>query len=217
MGNNCCSASAASKEAVQEALEWDKDKDGKVSKEELEGYIEANAQLWSMLAVNCNLPEDKCRDIAVRVAYQMAKWDKSIQDPVSQMSQSEIDREPTVREFSKLLDFVRSPKGNLEFFHRTVFAAFDRNQNGVLEPDELDDFLSIYYEAGSIFAGDFRLPSKSVLKQNVMQQFDQDGDGKIDFEELQTLLSAGGNALAAGQEASGTESTQAVKKERVAI
>uniref|UniRef100_A0A7S3DMY4 EF-hand domain-containing protein n=1 Tax=Entomoneis paludosa TaxID=265537 RepID=A0A7S3DMY4_9STRA len=191
---NCCSPALS-----KEALAFDVDKDGVISKKELQAYIDKNAQLWAMLSVNCNIPEERCREIAVTVAYQMAKA-KAIRKSIKSMTTSEREREPTVAEFQNLLNLLQQPKGNLEFFHRTVFTAFDANQNGYLEPDELDAFLNVYYEAGSIFAGDVRLPSKDQLKRNVLQEFDKDGDGQIDFAELQLLLAAGGNAVAARPE-----------------
>ena len=44
------------------------------------------------------------------------------------------------------------------FGNRDDFAAFDADDNGYLDYDELDQFLDVFYAADSIFAGDARLP-----------------------------------------------------------
>ena len=45
----------------------------------------------------------------------------------------------TEDEFLRFFEgFVQSPHGQQEFFHRTVFAAFDRDGNGVLDAQEVD-------------------------------------------------------------------------------
>mmetsp|Transcript_12767 Transcript_12767/g.28041 ORF Transcript_12767/g.28041 Transcript_12767/m.28041 type:complete len:214 (-) Transcript_12767:80-721(-) len=197
MGN--CGARPSSSSAVvvkasKEALAVDTDQDGRVSKEELAKYIDKHAELWAMLSVNCGIDESECRKIATHVAFRMAKV-KHLRSSMTTLPQQVLDREPTVQEFQTLLDWLNEPRGNLEFFHRTVFSAFDKNGNGYLEPDELDAFLDVYYQAGSIFAGDVRLPEKATLKQNLLDNFDTDGDGQISFRELQSILQAGGSAL----------------------
>ena len=95
---------------------------------------------------------------------------------------------------SHAADFLEKPNGQQEFFHRTVFATFDTDKSGYLENKELDQFLNVFYQAGSIFAGDVRLPSKVKLKKAVMKQLDTNGDGKLDFAELRTLISGGARA-----------------------
>ena len=85
--------------------------------------------------------------------------------------------------------FVESPQGQLEFFHRTVFTAFDDDRNGVLDPAELDRFLETFYAAGSIFKGDARLPEKDVLRRLVNEKFDTNADGQLSFDEIHALIS----------------------------
>lgn len=180
-------------ESLRDAKKIDENKNGTISKQELAKYIETNAKLWAMLSVNLNLPEQKCRAIATDVAYLLAKQIKS--ENVTQVDASEIQREPSVEELSGFLDFIKTPKGEHEFFHRTVFQAFDRDGNGYLDYDELDQFLDIFYKAGSIFAGDARLPSKFQLKLEVLVQFDSNGDGRLDFQEIRSLISGGAQTL----------------------
>ena len=77
----------------------------------------------------------------------------------------------------------------MEFFHRTVFQVFDQDGNGYLDLEEIDGFLNVFYEAGSVFAGDARLPpSKDDLKHKVVTELDANHDGKFEFEEIRPLL-----------------------------
>merc|ERR1711907_447523 len=88
-----------------------------------------------------------------------------------------------------LRTFVDDPKGQLEFFHRTIFYAFDVDGSGELNSNELDDFLDIFYRADSIFKGDLRLPEKQVLRNKVLEQLDRDHDGALSYDEIHGLLS----------------------------
>lgn len=191
----------------RDACEIDTDKNGTISRNESAKYIEKNAKLWAMLAVNLNLPEQKCRDIATEVAYKLAKKiGKNFQscptlDAIDQPDDDDVvlaeqNREPTLKEISRFLDFVQTPSGEQEFFHRTVFETYDRDGNGYLDNDELDGFLNVFYEAGSIFAGDARLPpSKFLLKMEVLVSLDTDGDGRLTFPELRSLISGGARSI----------------------
>ena len=85
--------------------------------------------------------------------------------------------------------FIKSPQGSLEFFQRTVFRAFDTDNNGVLDNSEMDAFVNLFYEANSIFRGDARLPeNKDELKQMIREKFDINNDGVLTFEELRALI-----------------------------
>ena len=84
---------------------------------------------------------------------------------------------------------ARTPQGQLLFFHKTVFTAFDKDANGTLDQSELDAFLDTFYKSGSIFAGDARLPPKEELKKRVNDTLDNDGDGVFTFEEIHSLIS----------------------------
>jgi hypothetical protein len=111
-------------------------KDKLLTKDELATYIESHAKLWAMLGVNLNLGEEGCQEIATHVAFVLA---------VKEEKQSSLTKE----EFHKFREkYVVDPEGNQEFFHRTVFATFDKDNNGVLDAKELDHFLDIFYEAG---------------------------------------------------------------------
>lgn len=174
----------------QEALVVDRNRDGLISKDELARYVQKNEKMYAMLSVVLSLPQKKCSQIATEVAYQMCKkvsQNRSLRD----LSESEKERSPTIEEFQNLLDFLDDPNGQQEFFQRTVFATYDKDNSGYIEPNELDDFLDVFYQAGSIFAGDARLPKKSKLKKEVMLQFDKNNDGKLEFSELRVLISGG--------------------------
>lgn len=181
--------------SLSDAALIDEDSNGTISKEELHKYIEQNAKLWAMLSVSLNLPEDRCRDIATTVAFQFAK--KKRGKLLEDLTPTDFEREPTLKEVQRFLDHVKKPKGEQEFFHRTIFQAFDADDNGVLDQNEVDMFLNIFYEADSIFAGDARLPDKEELKKRVWAEFDENGDGELNFYEIRTLMTGGAQSLTA--------------------
>ena len=187
--------------SVTDAKLIDADQNGTISKRELAFYIARHDNLWSMLSIHLNLPEQKCREIATDVAYEFAKRKKKKGEWVNESyvasPPSDRQREPTVQEIQSFLDFVKEPKGEMEFFHRTVFRAFDQDENGYLDAQELDKFLDIFYQADSVFAGGVQLPSKRKLKAHVMSEFDVNGDGKLDFQEIRPFLSGEAQILAA--------------------
>ena len=147
-----------------------------------------------MLSVNLNLSEEHCRQVATDVAYQLAKTIKSKSKSESN-NYAEREREPSLSEVQSFLNLVKDPKGEQEFFHRTVFQVFDSDGNGYLDSNELDSFLDTFYEVGSIFAGDVRLPPKETLKKRVYDECDKNGDGKLEFEEIRFIISGGAQSL----------------------
>jgi Ca2+-binding EF-hand superfamily protein len=86
------------------------------------------------------------------------------------------------------MKYILDPKGSLEFFHRTVYKAFDDDNNGVLDRNELDSFLDTFYQVDSIFAGDNRLPSKEELLQKLYTYIDNSSKEGLTFEEIQSLI-----------------------------
>ena len=177
----------------KEALNVDLNKDGLIQKTEMAKFIARNEKLYMMLSVNLQLPVEKCQDIATNVAFQMSKRSDP-NESLRNLSEASKQREPTLEEFDSFLTFLEQPSGQQEFFHRTVFSTFDLDGSGFVEPHELDNFLDIFYATGSIFAGDARLPKKSKLKREVMRQLDTNRDGKLEFNELRTLISGGARA-----------------------
>jgi Ca2+-binding EF-hand superfamily protein len=85
--------------------------------------------------------------------------------------------------------YVQDPKGSQEFFHRSVYDAFDLDGNGVLDKQETDKFLDTFYMTGSIFEGDDRLPEKEELKKLILEKLDVNGDGEFSFDEIRSLIS----------------------------
>jgi len=84
---------------------------------------------------------------------------------------------------------MSEPKCQLDFFHAALFGMFDVNQDGVLDAEELDDFLDIYYKEGSVFLGDHRLPEKDILRDRVYRELDSNDDGLLTFAEIRPMLS----------------------------
>ena len=188
---------SASVKLPSEIQNIDQNADGVVDKDELQVYIDQNAQLWAMLSVNCNIPESQCREIARDTARTMAKLNTlgkfaTFQD----LTPLNAAREPTVEEFAAFHQRLKQePQYQLEFFHQTVFCAYDHDHNGFIEGEEINDFIDLFYEANGCFAGDARLPPKDHLKSAVLETFDTNGDGKLEFHELRPLISGGASGF----------------------
>merc|ERR1712039_800688 len=132
-------------------------------------------ELWKMLEVNTGQDPDFCKSIVMEVV--MHKCDKN------------GDGKLTLKEFNSLHEAVISnPKGQLEFFHEVLFAAYDHTGDSLIDPNELDGFLELFYDKSSIFAGDKRLPPKEELKKRVLAELDKDSDGKLSMNELKPML-----------------------------
>jgi hypothetical protein len=161
-----------------------------ITRDEFSVFIDKNAELWSMLTVNLGLTDEQCKSIATDVAFGLA-LDAPTDPKKSGKKEALLDDDRLTKDqfhhFRK--NFVVDPKGSLEFFHRCVFAAYDQNKNGVLERNEVDEFLDIFYKQDSIFKGDHRLPSKNKLKKLVYKELDKNKDGVLDFEEIRILIS----------------------------
>ena len=189
------------KESAVQFAEMDTNGDKALGKDEFMLYINKRADLWAMLAVNLGLGEDECKTVAVHVAFNMVASNKQKQkqqrssgttaSPKKAQRRSICGKFDTMdkKQFHLFQSIVAEPLGQLEFFHRTVFQAFDTDNNGLLDASELDAFLETFYSADSIFKGDARLPTKEVLLQIVHDKFDVDGDGQLSFDEIHKLIS----------------------------
>jgi len=172
----------------------------RMSVDDFEAFLEQNAQLWAMLGVNLGLEEDRCKQIASTVAMQLyGRVSADVAAPAPAAAAAADVRRSSVVAFGYSMsreDFrkfykqiVSDPKGQQHFFHQCVFAAYDTDGNGVLDCEELDSFLDVFYQAGSIFAGDKRLPDKASLRKLIYSKLDQDGDQMLSFDEIQSLIS----------------------------
>jgi Ca2+-binding EF-hand superfamily protein len=181
-----------------------------VAKDEFGTYVEQHGELWAMLGVNLNLEEAQCKAIAVDVAFNMVvkevlrlqsqngKTKTTTKTKAKKRRQTSIERRTsatdghtimTKDQFFEFQELVSHPLGQLEFFHRTVFQAFDKDNNGLLDNAELDSFLNTFYAADSIFKGDARLPPKEELKAIVHARFDHDNDGHLSYDEIHAIIS----------------------------
>jgi len=170
-----------SKQAKKELLK----RGNTVSHQELKEFVKTNPKIWAMLSVNIQIAEEECQDVAFRVALELA---------TGRSGHEAMDAILTKRKFQKFQKkYIEDPKGHQEFFHRTVFMAFDEDWNGVLDRDETDKFLDTFYISGSIFQGDKRLPEKEELKVQILEQLDENGDGMFSFDEIRSLISGRGD------------------------
>ena len=152
-----------------------------VSHDEIKEYVEANPNLWAMLGVNIGITDERCKEVAVRVAIELCVGEQG-----AQAKKIGITKQQFIQ-FEK--KYVQDPKGSQEFFHRSVYDAFDTDGNGILDKEETDKFLDTFYMTGSIFEGDDRLPEKEDLKKLILEKLDENGDGEFSFEEIRSLIS----------------------------
>jgi Ca2+-binding EF-hand superfamily protein len=195
-----CCRSAAERRASAEFDALDVNVDHHLSEKELHAFVAQHAELWAMLSVNLGLPEERCQKIATDVAFKLACGGaaKSVgaENDGSDLAQEDGRTSHHSMSEDQFVSFktriVDDPKGQQLFFHRTVFAAFDKDGNEYLDSTEVDAFLDVFYEAGSIFKGDARLPQKEELAKMVREKLDVDGDGRLTFEEMHSLISGTG-------------------------
>jgi curved DNA-binding protein CbpA/Ca2+-binding EF-hand superfamily protein len=171
----------------KEFKKLDINKDKSLSKSELRKYIETHNELWTMLGLKLNLKIKRCMEIATDVAFQLATG-RGERRPLTN-EYIEEDQELTEEEFTHFhKKYVLNDKGAHEFFLRTIFGAFDTNGDGVLQRNELDQFLDVFYEAGDVFKGKMRLPPKAELRKVVLGRLDKNQDGVLTFYEIRDLL-----------------------------
>jgi hypothetical protein len=70
MGNTAAKEEAA--KAKRAFRSMDSDGSRSVDREELHAWIASHAELWAMLGVNLGIGEEKCKEIATRVAFELA-------------------------------------------------------------------------------------------------------------------------------------------------
>jgi len=170
MGTNQSSEAAAA-----EFKKYDSDNSGELSCDQLQALIEQHEELWSMLQVNTDLDASFCKAVVQEVMTHKADHNGN-----GKLSQ---------KEFADIYSAViANPKGQLEFFHEVLFAAYDSSGDGKMTVQDLDHFLELFYEKGSIFAGDKRLPPKDELQQRALDELDRNHDGKLTLSELKPLL-----------------------------
>ena len=175
----CASTSVNEKEALEQFNNADVQHHGTLDHDSVESYVSSHAELWAMLGVNLGLGDEECKRIATDVAFCM----------VEEVGPKHESGTMTAEQFSAFYTSVKTPKGQLEFFHRTIFNAFDKDNNGIMDQDELDMFLNTFYDSHSIFKGDSRLPEKEELKKMVNKKLDADHDGGLSFDEIHCLIS----------------------------
>ncbi|KAL9975307.1 hypothetical protein ACROYT_G012460 [Oculina patagonica] len=82
-----------------------------------------------------------------------------------------------------------------------IFKQFDKDGNGFIEAGELDDFLAALWKEGH--SGKDVPDAKEIadMKEEILQKFDDNFDGKINLEELTKILPTEENFLAHFQNA----------------
>jgi hypothetical protein len=153
-----------------------------VSHEEIQDFVRTHPTMYAMLGVNTGIPDDQCQNVAVRVAIELTSQKQGLAAQTAILTKRQFD--------SFVKNYVDNCKGAHEFFHRSVFSAFDDNGNGTLDRDEIDTFLNTFYKSGSIFQGDARLPEQEILKEMIYAQLEaKGGSGEFSFDEIRCIIS----------------------------
>jgi len=179
------------KDANAEFHALDKDHSNAASLDEIASFVAHNHQLWAMLSVNLGdtVSEVDCQRIAARVAMELAS---------GLTGEDALQAEITKDQFYQFRErYMVDPKGNQEFFHRAVFATFDKDRNNMLDVEELDGLLETFYSSGALFQGsDVRLPPMDDLKTLILDTFDTDGTGSLSFDAVRKIISGEAAAMA---------------------
>ena len=172
------SSTMGAEQSRKVAESFDTNDDGELSASEIHHYTDEHLELWLALSEQCGINENACRKIVVQVAMAMATKDDT-----------KPPRNPTTKEFGAFLHKLGAQqKTRDEFFHRTVFVAFDTNQNGTLERKELFGFLDVLYNSAAKFGALDSLPKKETLKTSAISKFDVNHDNVLDVQEFSKLL-----------------------------
>ena len=179
-----------------------------VTEDEVKDFVLSHPTMYVMLHVNTGIPEEECQQVAIRVAKDLILQkhfhshhpeDESIvSSSATQQVEPEVQNEHehdddpelmTRRQFMSFVKhYVENPKGAQEFFHRTVFSAFDSDANGVLDKEEVEVFLNTFYKSGSIFQGDIRLPEKDSLMEMIDKEMHGDPSRTFTFDEIRNVM-----------------------------
>jgi len=149
---------------------------GPISRQQLKSIIEKQPELWAMAQVNTGASAAEAQDAVLRVVLR--RYDLDSDGVLSRKELYAFKRDAS----------LKNARSNLDFFHEVLFAIFDTTQTGQLDEGEFDAFLDVFYEQGSIFAGDGRLPPKEELKMRAYKELDQDGDGMLTVDDLKPLM-----------------------------
>lgn len=177
MGTCCSVLSVEEAESAQQFRALDENHDNLACQEEMAKYVASRAELWAMLSVNLNLSEEVCRATATRVAMELASGKEGNKALQTELTEAQFHAFRT--------QYVLDGKGAQEFFHRCVFASFVKEGSRTMDAKELDAFLDTFYEAGSIFEGDARLPQKTELKERILRK---NSTGKLSFEQIRDVI-----------------------------
>ncbi|CAB9514999.1 RAD54-like 2 (Saccharomyces cerevisiae) [Seminavis robusta] len=198
--------------------ELDGDRSKSASHEEIAKFVASNDQLWALLSVNLDQPKEVATEVATRVAMELATELKGEEAMNAELNKDQFHN------FRK--KYILDPTGSQEFFFRAVFASFDKDSNAVLDEQELDQFLEIFYKSGSTFQGSMgtlKLPPKEKLHEIFLKEFDENDDKELSFEEVRVIISGQVNpdvaaeieVAAAKAEAEAIERSERLEEERL--
>ena len=155
----------------------DVDKTGTLDKTKMRSFVSehGSGQLYQTVQLNLDINEEEAKEIATKVAYELAGG-----TPMSPISK---------RQFSSFKEnFVMSPKGNQSYVFRTIFAAYDTDGNGFIDASELDGFADLFFKENSfVRKDDPRMASfrDKEFKKIMFERCDTNKDGKFSFEEIE--------------------------------
>lgn len=163
-----------------------------ISKDELRTFVESNEELWAGLGAKLSLKRTTCIRISTEVAFSLAKGGSAA--PANKRKGGEVVEvgtdELSESEFKAFYKtYVLTQKGCYEFFLRTIFSFYDINGDGVLQRDEFENFLDLFYNTKDEYKEKLNsMPSKKNLLRIAEARLDKNRDGELSFEEVRELL-----------------------------
>ena len=133
----------------------------------MKAFVEANAALWSFLSVHFGLPVQQCKDVATRVAMELA---------TGRHGKDALKKEISRNQFHQFRTYyIQDPEGAREFFWYSIVEMFDVNHDSYLDEDEFEKLCDAMYSAnehltdgnatemkGGFLMGTFQLPPRDT-------------------------------------------------------
>ena len=192
------SAFAKQKEAERELSnevfdQLDEDQSDSVSLAEMETFVASNSKLWAFLSVHFGLPVADCKEVATRVAMELA---------TGRHGKSALKREISRNQFHRFRKYyIEDPDGAREFFQHTIFETFDTNHDSLLDEGEVENLCDALYGAssyleshaseemeGGFLQGTLKLPPREIFVKNLFDNCDKDKDGKLELLSILDFL-----------------------------
>lgn len=145
------------------------------SRREMTNFVESHNELWMMLAVRVKVHWKEAVLSVTRAAMELA---------TGLEGKEALHAKLTPQQFHQFREkYILDEEGSREFFHRAIFAVFDRAMTGFLNEKEIEDLLDFICGAKLAFP---RCPPKEKLQENISKILDTKPKGErlLTFQEV---------------------------------